>query len=191
MRFKFNADQEFQIRAIESVTRLLDGQPRIEPDMNFALGAGFAAVSNRLDINSDLLLQNLNAVQRDNNLTEDETVACLEETTTTVSGTKQVIFANFSVEMETGTGKTYVYIRTALELFRRYGLRKYIVVVPSVAIREGVLKTLQMTESHLRSLYDNIPYRYYVYDSANLSQVRQFALSDSVRNDDHDNRLLQ
>jgi len=180
MRFKFNADQEFQIRAIESVTRLLDGQPRIEPDMNFALGAGFAAVSNRLDINSDLLLQNLNAVQRDNNLTEDETVACLEETTTTVSGTKQVIFANFSVEMETGTGKTYVYIRTALELFRRYGLRKYIVVVPSVAIREGVLKTLQMTESHLRSLYDNIPYRYYVYDSANLSQVRQFALSDSV-----------
>jgi type III restriction enzyme len=180
MRFKFNADQEFQIRAIESVTRLLDGQPRIEPDMNFALGAGFAAVSNRLDINSELLLQNLRAVQRDNSLTEDETVACLEENIITFSGTKQIIFPNFSVEMETGTGKTYVYIRTALEFFRRYGLRKYIVVVPSVAIREGVLKTLQMTENHLRALYDNIPYRYYAYDSANLSQVRQFALSDSV-----------
>ena len=180
MRFKFNADQEFQIRAIESVTRLLDGQPRIEPDMNFALGAGFAAVSNHLDISSDLILNNLKAVQRDNSITEDETVACLEENIITFSGTKQIIFPNFSVEMETGTGKTYVYIRTALELFRRYGLGKYIIVVPSVAIREGVLKTLQVTESHLRALYDNIPYRYYAYDSANLSQVRQLALSDSV-----------
>src|SRR5260370_17027672 len=82
--------------------------------------------------------------------------------------------------METGTGKTYVYIRTALELFRRYGLRKFIIVVPSVAVREGVLKTLQITNKHLRALYENIPYRYYIYDSANLAQVRQFALSDSI-----------
>ena len=98
----------------------------------------------------------------------------------TVEGVKPARFANFSVEMETGTGKTYVYIRTALELFRRYGLRKFIVVVPSVAVREGVLKTFEITEKHLRELYDNVPYRYYAYDSANLSQVRQFALSDGV-----------
>ncbi len=82
--------------------------------------------------------------------------------------------------METGTGKTYVYIRTILELFRRYGLRKFIVVVPSVAVREGVLKTLQVTEKHFRNLYNNTPYRYYSYDSNNLAQVRQFALSDSI-----------
>jgi type III restriction enzyme len=82
--------------------------------------------------------------------------------------------------METGTGKTYVYLRTAFELFRRYGLRKFIVVVPSVAIREGVFKSTQVTERHLRELYGNAPYRFYVYDSANLTQVRQFALSDGV-----------
>jgi type III restriction enzyme len=89
-------------------------------------------------------------------------------------------FPNFSVEMETGTGKTYLYLRTALELFQRYGLSKFIVVVPSVAIREGVLKDLSMTEQHFKDLYGNVPYRYYVYDSASLAEVRQFALSDCV-----------
>ena len=71
--------------------------------------------------------------------------------------------------METGTGKTYVYLRTILELFRCYGLRKFIVVVHSVAVREGVLKTLEITREHLSELYDNIPYRYYAYDSAKSS----------------------
>lgn len=64
-------------------------------------------------------------------------------------------FYNFSVEMETGTGKTYVYLRTALELYQRCGLRKYVVVVPSVAVWEGVIKTLQITEEHFRQLYEN------------------------------------
>ena len=82
--------------------------------------------------------------------------------------------------METGTGKTYVYLRTAMEMFRRFGLRKFIIVAPSVAVREGIYKTLQVTETHLNALYDNPPYRYHVYDSANLSQVRQFALSDGI-----------
>ena len=111
---------------------------------------------------------------------QDKELQVIEAGIETAAGRKAVRFANFSVEMETGTGKTYVYLRTALELHRRYGLRKFIVVVPSVAIREGVLKTLQITETHLRGLYDNAPCRYYVYDSANLSQVRQFALSDGV-----------
>ena len=82
--------------------------------------------------------------------------------------------------METGTGKTYVYIRTALELNRRYGLRKFIVVVPSVAVREGVIKSLKITQDHLRALYDNVPYRYTVYDSKSIAKVRQFAQSDCV-----------
>jgi len=73
-----------------------------------------------------------------------------------------------------------VYLRTAFELFKQYGMRKFIVVVPSVAVREGVLKTLQVTEAHFRKLFDNTVYRYYVYDSANLTQVRQFALSDAI-----------
>ncbi len=180
MQFKFDPNQEYQVRAIESVANLLEGQPRIEAHLSFALGAGFAAMPNRLDLDEVALLANLQSVQRENGLPVDDSLQMIEETIETVAGEKVVRFGNFSVEMETGTGKTYVYLRTALELYRRYGLRKFIVVVPSVAVREGVLKTLKVTEKHLRELYGNVPYRYHAYDSANLSQVRQFALSDGV-----------
>ncbi len=181
MEFKFDANQEFQVRAIESVTDLLDGQPRIEVDLEFSLGGSFfAAIPNRLDLDESTLLENLHAGQANNEIKPDNDLQCIEARIETVAGTKVARFPNFSVEMETGTGKTYVYIRTALELFRRYGLRKYIVVVPSVAIREGVLTTLRITKKHLTELYGNLAYRYCVYDSANISQVRQFALSDGV-----------
>jgi len=179
VQFKFDGNQEFQVRAIESVANLLEGQGRVEADLSFSLG-GFAAVPNRLDLPEEALLSNLQTVQGENGLPMDEALQLIEEPIQTADGQKVARFANFSVEMETGTGKTYVYLRTALELFRRYGLRKFIVVVPSVAVREGVLKTLRVTEQHLRELYGNAPYRYYVYDSANLSQVRQFALSNGV-----------
>lgn len=180
MQFKFDANQDFQVHAIESVVRLFEGQPKIQVDLQFALGTGFAAASNRLDLSLEMLLENLRVIQKENNLTLDNELLTLEGEIETGEGRKAVSFLNFSVEMETGTGKTYVYIRTAMELFRRYGMRKFIVVVPSVAIREGVLKTLSVTEKHLRELYDNAPYRYYAYDSDNLSQVRQFAQSDGV-----------
>jgi type III restriction enzyme len=181
MQLKFDANQHFQLQAIEAVTSLFAGQPRIETDLHFTLGqSSFAAVANRLDLSETELLDNLQAVQTQNDIAPDPELICIEERIETATGSKDVRFYNFSVEMETGTGKTYVYLRTALELYRRYGLRKYIVVVPSVAIREGVLKTLQITEKHFQELYDNAPYRYYAYDSANLSQVRQFALSDGV-----------
>ena len=87
---------------------------------------------------------------------------------------------DFSVEMETGTGKTYVYLRTALALHQAYGFRKFIIVVPSVAIREGVLKTLRITREHFARLYDQPPYRFYEYDSGNLARVRQFVASNDV-----------
>lgn len=180
MEFKFDPKQEYQTRAIDSVTDLLEGQPRIQVELSLALGAGLAAVPNRLDLDENTLLSNLRSVQERNNLTPDEALQCIEATIETASGLKQVRFANFSVEMETGTGKTYVYLRTALELYQRYGMRKFIVVVPSVAIREGVLKTMHITKRHLSELYGNPPYRYYVYDSENISQVRQFGLSDGV-----------
>jgi type III restriction enzyme len=181
MQLKFDANQDFQLQAIEAVTSLFAGQPRIETDLHFTLGqSSFAAVANRLDLRETELLHNLHAIQERNGIAPDPELICIEERIETAVGSKDVRFYNFSVEMETGTGKTYVYLRTALELYRRYGLRKYIVVVPSVAIREGVLKTLQITEKHFQELYDNAPYRYYAYDSANLSQVRQFALSDGV-----------
>ena len=181
MELNFDANQDFQLQAIEAVTSLFAGQPRIETDLHFTRGhSSFAAVANRLDLSETELLDNLHAVQERNGIAPDAGLICIEEPIETAAGSRAARFYNFSVEMETGTGKTYVYLRTALELYRRYGLRKYIVVVPSVAIREGVLKTLQITEKHFRDLYDNAPYRYYAYDSANLSQVRQFALSDGV-----------
>ncbi len=181
MKLKFDANQDFQLQAIEAVAGLFVGQPRIEADLRFTAGQSFfAAVANRLDLGEGELLDNLRAVQAQNGITPDPALLPIEERIETAGGPRNVRFHNFSVEMETGTGKTYVYLRTALELYRRYGLRKYIVVVPSVAIREGVLKTLRITEQHFRALYGNAPYRYYAYDSANLSQVRQFALSDGV-----------
>lgn len=179
MEFKFDAGQEYQINAIEAIAGLLEGQPRNEIDLTFSL-TGFAAVANELALSGEALLQNLHTVQAQNKISPDTSLEYIEAEISTAEGVQQARFPNFSIEMETGTGKTYVYIRTMLELFRRYRLSKYIVVVPSVAVREGVLKTLQVTEKHLKTLYDNVPYRYYVYDSDNLAQIRQFALSDSI-----------
>lgn len=187
MQFKFDPNQDFQLEAIDAVADLFDGQRRNDREVAFRLG-GIPAVPNRLDLSDDDLLRNLWAVQKrvfdpreeDPLYQGDAELKWIEGETETADGPTPLRFANFSVEMETGTGKTYVYLRTALELHRRFGFRKFIIVVPSVAIREGVLKTLQMTRDHFRDLYDNTPYRFYAYDSANLSQVRQFALADSV-----------
>ena len=181
MRLQFDGNQVFQLRAIESVADLLRGQPRNLVDFASAdAGSLFGPLRNRLDLDDAQLLKNLQAVQRQNGIAPDTALQTIEETITTVFGDHQLRFPNFSVEMETGTGKTYVYIRTALELNRRYGLRKFIVVVPSVAIREGVIKSLKITQDHLRALYDNVPYRYTVYDSKSIAKVRQFAQSDCV-----------
>ena len=86
----------------------------------------------------------------------------------------------YSIEMETGTGKTYVYTKTMLELNKRYGFTKFIIVVPSIAIREGVYKSLQVTEEHFKNLYDSVPYRYFIYNSSKLSDVRTFATSNNI-----------
>jgi type III restriction enzyme len=200
MQFKFDANQDFQIAAVESAVDLFEGQPngrllpslsiatrQLElagapgkPQIDFAESLAFAAVDNRLALDDAALLENLQTVQAANDLPQDVALQFIEEKAETLAGEQEIRFANFSVEMETGTGKTYVYVRTALELFRRYGFRKFIIVVPSVAVREGVLKTFQMTERHFRELFSNTPYRYYIYDSENLSQVRQFATSAAV-----------
>ena len=83
--------------------------------------------------------------------------------------------------METGTGKTYVYLRTIFELNKRYGFTKFVVVVPSVAIKEGVYKSLQITEDHFKALYAGVPFDYFLYDSARLGQVRNFATSPHIQ----------
>jgi type III restriction enzyme len=122
-------------------------------------------IGNRLSLLDDELLANLRDVQLRNGLKPAD----------------ELESGNFTVEMETGTGKTYVYLRTILELNRRFGFTKFVIVVPSVAIKEGVYKTLQITEDHFRSLYANTPFEYFLYDSAKLGQVRNFATSPSVQ----------
>ncbi|PKQ19876.1 MAG: DEAD/DEAH box helicase [Actinobacteria bacterium HGW-Actinobacteria-6] len=181
MQFKFDADQEFQLRAINSVADLFQGQGFVSAGITFGDGSlGLAAVANRIDLNEQELVRNVRAVQTRSAVAVDDALHALELPFDAPEGVRYGRFLNFSIEMETGTGKTYVYLRTALELHRRYGMRKFIIVVPSVAVREGVIKTFDVTRLHFRELFDNVVYRYNVYDSANLTQVRQFAYSDSV-----------
>jgi type III restriction enzyme len=181
MQLKFEANQEYQVAAIDAVSDLLEGQPHLPAVVKFQGDSlKLAAVANRIDLGESELLTNLRKVQKRNGITFDNQLECIEDTIHTVEGPVTARFPNFSIEMETGTGKTYVYLRTVLELNKRYGLRKFVVVVPSVAVRQGVLATLRATEKHLRELFDNVVYRFYQYNSENLSQVRQFALSDAV-----------
>ena len=182
MQFQFDADQEYQLQAVQAVAGLFDGQPPIDADVLTADG-GFIAIPNRLDLSGDQLLENLRQVQGQNGIQPDGELRVLNSTVAMADAAAEpttLQWPNYSVEMETGTGKTYVYIRTALQLFRDYGFRKFVIVVPSIAIREGILKTFDMTKKHFRELFENTPYHYFVYDSANLTQVRQFALSESL-----------
>ena len=122
-------------------------------------------IGNRLQLLDDELLANLGDIQIRNGLRPSSSLA---------SG-------DFTVEMETGTGKTYVYLRTIFELNRRYGFTKFIIVVPSVAIKEGVYKTLQITEEHFRALYANTSFEFFLYDSSRLGEVRNFATSPNIQ----------
>ena len=83
--------------------------------------------------------------------------------------------------METGTGKTYVYLRTVFELNKRYGFTKFVIVVPSVAIKEGVYHTIETVAEHLKGLYAGAPFDFFIYDSAKLGQVRNFATSPQIQ----------
>jgi len=163
VKLEFDPKQRHQRVAVDAVLGLLDGASRID-------GGG----------QEDLLLTNLHAVQRAARISPSDALAYIEREIETRGGPRQARFANFAVEMETGTGKTYVYLRTTLELARIHGLQRFIVVVPSVAIREGVIKTLQITREHFAALYPDVPYRYHAYDSRRLARLRGFVSSGNV-----------
>ncbi|MDO9632917.1 MAG: DEAD/DEAH box helicase family protein, partial [Humidesulfovibrio sp.] len=175
MRLRFDANQEYQLEAVAAVTDLFGGTTNMAPAaVDLALRrpdqapeAAIQAVPNPALPPDDVILGNLQAIQERNGLQPDTQLHRLD-----ANGDS---FLNFTVEMETGTGKTYVYIRTALELYRRSGFRKFIIVVPSVAIRENVLTAFRLTRDHFRGLYDNPALSFYPYDSGNLSRVKQFA----------------
>jgi type III restriction enzyme len=122
-------------------------------------------VGNKLSLLPEEILENLREIQLKNGLPQSEDLTTM----------------NFTVEMETGTGKTYVYLRSIFELNKLYGFTKFIIVVPSIAIKEGVYKSLQITKDHFKSIYDNINYDYFIYDSQQLGQVRNFATNDCIQ----------
>ena len=188
MKLQFDPKQEYQLDAVNSVVDLFEGQPLERSDfsvvfqtMDTELFAGQARTEtgsgNQLLLNEDAILKNLQAVQERNLLDVRDSL----ESWTWADESGSHWCPHFSVEMETGTGKTYVYLRTIYELNRKYGFKKFIIVVPSVAIREGVLKNLEITRDHLRAIYNNVESEHMVYDSKRVSQLRQFATSNTVQ----------
>src|SRR4051812_2963289 len=176
MKLHFEPDLVHQRKAIEAVCDLFHGQELCrteftvtrdvgDPQLRMAFAESDLGVGNRLTLLDDQILENLHKVQLRNGLGPSESVA---------SG-------DFTVEMETGTGKTYVYLRTIFELNKRFGFTKFVIVVPSVAIKEGVYKTLQITEEHFKGLYAGEPFDYFLYDSGKLGQVRNFATSPNIQ----------
>jgi len=172
MNLHFDGTQPFQQHAVHAVADLFTGQSLVTEGvtpqrrgMRLSLEATALGVGNHLEISEAMMLQNLQAIQTRHGLPISPDLDGM----------------HFSVEMETGTGKTYVYLRTIYELHQRYGFTKFIIVVPSVAIREGVWKNLEITRDHLVSLYGNRPVDAWVYDSKHASSLRQFALARHVQ----------
>jgi type III restriction enzyme len=181
MKLNFDPNQDYQLDAIKAIVDVFEGQPvagdnwALAIDPNFFLpinnrskqGTFFNefGIGNNLILGEEQILKNINTIQSRNNIKKSEKLEGM----------------NFSVEMETGTGKTYVYLRTIYELNNNYGYKKFLIVVPSIAIREGVLKNLEITEEHFRMLYDNVPAEFYVYDSTKVSILRSFASSNAIQ----------
>ncbi|MGD9851066.1 MAG: type III restriction-modification system endonuclease [Nitrospirales bacterium] len=176
MKLHFEPNLDYQLQAIESVCGLFHGQETCrteftvttdvdDPQTRMAFFENDLGIGNRLTLLDEELLDNLHAVQLRNGLAPS---ASLES-------------GDFTVEMETGTGKTYVYLRTIFELNKRYGFTKFVIVVPSVAIKEGVYHTIETAAEHLKGLYAGAPFDFFIYDSAKLGQVRNFATSPQIQ----------
>ena len=179
LQLKFDANQEHQLQAVESVVRLFEGAPRFEAA--FQLGDEIVAnLPEFADLPDTLLFTNLTTIQEGNGIPQANALEMEQGL-----GLERVCdeghrFPNFTVEMETGTGKTYVYLRTIYELRRRFGWSKFVIVVPSIAIYEGVVKNVQITRDHFRALYGNEPFDLIPYDGSQLSRLRHFATSNTT-----------
>ncbi len=181
VKFQFDPKQQFQLDAIDATVNLFSGQPRSgqaggnlwievgggtdEGLYQHALGLG-----NRLTISRDQVLTNLQAIQDSQGLMPDATLIPSDPDDTSAPAPM-----NFTISMETGTGKTYVYLRTMREMHAQYGWSKFFIVVPSVAIREGVRQSLRDTEKHLRELYNGEPMDFFVYDGKKPTELAAFA----------------
>ncbi|OLT25696.1 restriction endonuclease [Kytococcus sp. CUA-901] len=185
--FQFDASQPYQLDAIASVVDLFDGQPKdaeklvttlrgaaVLPDSDKAaldidLTQEVGAVGNSLVLDRDLILANLQRVQDRNGL----------EVVPSLAGDA----LDFDIEMETGTGKTYVYLRTIFDLAVRYNFTKFVILVPSVAIREGVSTSIRLMREHFENLYkpQGITFDVSVYSGKSPEEVQSFATSTNVQ----------
>lgn len=163
MKLQFTP-QPYQDTAVASVVSLFSGEGDLARKYIQNTGLIGDSVGNALPVGTPQIQQNLHTVQRQNRLPLTDDADKL----------------GFCVEMETGTGKTYVYIKTIYELHARYGLTKFIIVVPSIAIREGVKKSFEMTHEHFQTHYNRQPIRWFIYNSARLGDVREFAQSSGI-----------
>lgn len=197
LKLKFDAALKHQSQAIDAVKRLFDEQPLAQETYSVSVGqqfggsqliqsemgggafSGIPAVANQLLLTEDRLLGNLKVVQAEHNIPIQP-----ELLTTSFKLDDEALkrkVPHFSVEMETGTGKTYVYLRSIFELNKTYGFTKFIIVVPSVPIREGTTKSIQIMREHFKELYDQVPFDAFVYDPKKLGQVRQFASANKIQ----------
>ena len=154
--------QQHQEKAINSIVDIFQGQ--IKTDSFYDIFDGEAVCANELLISQEDILENLRKVQKSNNIEESLMLETLD----------------FSIEMETGTGKTFVYIKTILELFARYGWTKYIIIVPSIAIKEGVLNSLSSMYEYFKNEY-KFNYDYFEYDSSRLGNLKHFIRDDNLQ----------
>ena len=162
MELRFQRDLDYQLDAVQSVIQIFKSQKFRHEYYTVMPENGITP--NHLDLTEEQIFQNVIDVQKSQNIKPVEKIESMD----------------FSIEMETGTGKTYVYLRTIFELNINYGFKKFIIIVPSVAIREGVLKNLRITEKHFKELYDSVPYSYYEYDSKKINLVRQFSRGNGI-----------
>lgn len=172
MKIQFESNLDYQDRAISSIVNIFEGQEVCQSNFtvtsindNLLTYQNELGIGNRLELLDDEILANIQNIQLSNGLAQTQKLSSMD----------------FSVEMETGTGKTYVYLKTIFEMNKKYGFTKFIIVVPSIAIKEGTYKTLEITKEHFKGQFDNINYDYFIYDSSNLEQVRDFATSNEIR----------
>ena len=184
LTLKYNADQQFQLDAISSVVELFEGVPYQE-QKELLSGVSNDIVPNFPPdeiLDEILLFENLQVVQERNNdenrgseLEFSDELVVDDGMVLEVAGNDSIRVPHFTVEMETGTGKTYVYLRTLYELKMRYGFTKFIIVVPSVAIYQGVLKSIETMKNHFRQLYDNQDISVISYDGDKIGELNTFA----------------
>ena len=177
LQFKFDPNQEHQTRAIESTLALFDGLPAF----NSVSWLGDEIVPNMdlfESLDEEWLNSNLKKVQDENRILTTESFVTYDDGLMIEGlGIDSWRFPQFTVEMETGTGKTYVYLRTIYELRKNYGFKKFLIVVPSIAIYEGVKSSFDTMKSHFASLYGNEPTHLTAYSGQQLSKLRNFATS--------------